>query len=114
MTVVWIVVTVVIVAGGALAPVLAGRNRRASGGGAAAAARDRYQLLGHYVEDPVGTDDPEALALLRKGRERWNSAGAVLADAKAPEDFALAESVAQEGLAHVTAAHRKLGIPGPA
>lgn len=110
---VWIVVAVVVVAGGALVPVVAGRNRRETGSGEAIAARERYELLGHYVETPVATTDSEAEALLRQGRERWNSAGAILATARSAPDFQLAERVAREGLAHVTSAHKRIGIPGP-
>jgi hypothetical protein len=110
---VWIAIAVVVVAGGALGPVLAGRTRRTTGSGAAVAARERYELLGHYVEVPESTTDPEAQAQLRQARERWNSAGAILATATADPDFALAERVAREGLAHVGTAHARLGLPGP-
>ncbi|HEY3748893.1 MAG TPA: hypothetical protein VGL80_06820 [Pseudonocardiaceae bacterium] len=110
---VWIVVAVVVIGIGALGPALAGRNKRADGGGAATAARDKYELLGHYVEDPVATDNEDAAGLLRQGRERWNSAGAILSYARSGDDYQLAERVAAEGLADVAAAHSKLGIPGP-
>jgi hypothetical protein len=108
-----IVVAVVVIGIGALGPALAGRNKRAEGDGAAIAARDKYELLGHYVEDPAATDNADAADLLRKARERWNSAGAILAYARSRDDYQLAERVAAEGLGDVAAAHAELGIPGP-
>lgn len=108
---VWIAVAVVVVAGGALVPVLAGR--RSDGGAAAIAARDRYELLGHYVDNPAATTDPETESLLRRARERWNSAGEVLATARSTAEYTLAEQICREGLAHVTTAHTRMGIPGP-
>ncbi|HEX5405790.1 MAG TPA: hypothetical protein VFX16_26240 [Pseudonocardiaceae bacterium] len=116
---IWVLVLValVVICIGALGPVLAWRNKRTDdgkGGGPAIAAQDKYQLLGHYVEDPVATDDEDVAALLRNGRERWNSAGAILAYARSGDDYQMAERVAAEGLADVAAAHAKLGIPGPA
>jgi hypothetical protein len=110
---VWVAVAVVVVAAGALIPVVVGRNRPADGGDAAIAARERYELLGHYVENPVATTDTEAEELLRQGRERWNSAGAVLSTARAAADFQLAGRVAGEGLAAVTEAYARMGIAGP-
>lgn len=105
----WLVVVaaVVVLALGALVPVLVGRNRGA--GGAEVRARARYAQLGTQVEDPLTTDDPEATELLRRGRERWDAAGAALAGAETAEDFALAERIAAEGLDHVAAAHRRIG-----
>jgi hypothetical protein len=88
-------------------------RRTEDGGGAAISARGHYERLRCYVEDPVATDDPEAKALLRQGRERWNSAGAILADAKSAPDYELAEHVAKEGLAHVATAYARLGLPEP-
>lgn len=115
MMLVWIVVAVVVVAGGALIPMFAGRGRQAEvGGGPAIAAREHYERLRYYVEDPVATDDQECQALLRQGRERWNSAGAILASAKSAPDYELAEHVAKEGLAHVATAYARMGLPGPA
>ena len=112
MTWLWIVIAVAVVAAGALVPLL-GRRDAESEDVAAIVARDRYALLGHYVDNPVATDDPEAEALLHQGRERWNSAGGVLASASSAAQFRLAEQIAREGLTQVAAAHRKLGIPGP-
>jgi hypothetical protein len=108
-----IVLAVVLVAAGALVPVVTGRDRRAGGGGAAIAARDRYALLGSFVEDPAATTDTEAEALLAQARERWLSAGALLAGARSAADFTLAERTAREGLAKVATAHARMGIPGP-
>lgn len=105
----WIVVAVVVVAGGALVPVLSGR--RTDGGAASVTARDRYELLGHYVETTITTTDPEAETLLGRARERWNSAGQILA--AADPDYPLAEQICREGLAHVRAVNTRLGLPGP-
>lgn len=112
MTWVWIVLAVAVVAAGALVPLFARRDAE-SEDVAAIVARDRYALLGHYVDTPAATDDPAAEALLHQGRERWNSAGEVLASASSAAQFRLAEQIAREGLTHVAAAHRKLGLPGP-
>lgn len=110
---VWIGIAAVVLAAGALVPVLAGRGHRLRSNDEAVAARSRHSMLGHYVEAPVVTDDERAAALLRKARERWNTAGSVLAGARTEEDFELAERVANEGLEHVAEAYRLLGMPGP-
>lgn len=107
---IWIVVAgVVVLVLGALVPVLLGRSRGA--GEAEITARARYAQLGHHVETPASTTDAEAAELLRRGRERWDAAGAALAGAESAEDFRLAERIAAEGLDHVAAAHRRLGRP---
>lgn len=114
----WIVVAVVLVAAGALTPVLSGRRQRAlRGNDEAVAARSRYHQLGHYVEDAVVTPeqvgDERAAALLRTARERWLTAGAMLARATTEADFTHAEEVAVEGLHAVAQAYARLGRPGP-
>jgi hypothetical protein len=77
-------------------------------------ARARYRRLEHehYVENPVPTTDPEAETLLRRGRERWHSAGAALATARSAEDFELVARIAAEGLENVAAAYARMGLPG--
>jgi hypothetical protein len=109
----WVVVAVVVLAAATLGPVLAGRFRRADGGGAAIAARERGELLGHHVTDLPVTDDAQAAAELRAARERWESAGSVLATARTDDDYALAQRTAVEGLDHLRAAHARLGLPAP-
>ncbi|SFB50548.1 hypothetical protein SAMN05216266_114201 [Amycolatopsis marina] len=109
----WYTLGALVLAAGAAAPVLFQHNRRTAGGKEAISARARAALLGHYVEDPVVTADPEAVRLLRAGRERWNSAGAVLATANSVQDYNLAKQIADEGLAAVRAAHARIGLPGP-
>lgn len=96
---------------GAVVPVLL--HRRPHPGGAAIAARSRYHLLGHHVEVPEPVTHPEAEALLRSARERWHSAGALLASARSRQDFELAEQVAREGLSAVARANALLGLPEP-
>ena len=91
----WIGVAAAVVAAGALLQVLAGRRNR--GSGAEIAARERYELLGSYV-----ADNPS----LHQARERWDTAGAVLASARGDEDFALAERICAEGLARVRGVRR--------
>ena len=86
----WIGIAAVVVAAGALLPVLVGRRNR--GSGAEISARKRYELLGSYV-----ADNPS----LHEARERWDTAGALLASARTTADFALAERICAEGLAHV-------------
>ena len=86
----WIGLAVVVVAAGATLPVLAGRRKR--GSAAEIAARERYELLGSHV-----ADNPS----LHRARERWDTAGALLASARTAEDFALAERICAEGLAQV-------------
>jgi hypothetical protein len=51
--------------------------------------------------------------LLRRGRERWLSAGAALATARSAEDFELVGGIAAEGLENVAAAYAGMGLPGP-
>jgi hypothetical protein len=109
----WIGGAVVLLVAGALVPVFFAGNRSAAAGEAEIAARARYELLGHYVEIPAATSDPEAETLLRTGRERWDSAGAILATARSAADFELAGQVAGQGLTLVAAAHARIGLPGP-
>lgn len=111
---VWIGVAAVLVAAGALVPVLLGRNSRLRSNDEAVAARSRYHQLGHYLEDgPEHVDHEQAQLLLRRARERWNTAGATLAKAATEEDFELAERVATEGLVAVAEAYKLLDRPGP-
>jgi hypothetical protein len=76
-------------------------------------ARAAYNELGHHVEVPAPTGDPETEELLAAARERWNSAGAVLATARSGEELRLAESIAREGLAAVAHANVRLGRQAP-
>ncbi|GAA5168749.1 MULTISPECIES: hypothetical protein [Amycolatopsis] len=110
----WVVLAaVVVLALGALVPVLLGRARRTGSADEEITARARYSQLGHHVEHPVATDDAEAAALLRRGRERWHATGAALAEARSPQEFALAARIAAEGLDHVAAAYARMGRPAP-
>jgi hypothetical protein len=114
MTWLWVGIAVVVVAAAAIIPVLGGgRRERLRGNDEAVAARSLHTMLGHFVENPVSTDDEEAAEQLRSAKERWNTAGSVLASAATEDDFRLAEQIAQEGLDAVAAAHARLGIPGP-
>jgi hypothetical protein len=109
----WIGIAVVLVAAGALVPVLAGRNNRLSSNDEAVAARSRYNQLGLYVEDTEQLDDEQAMARLRAARERYNTAGATLAEASTEEDFLLAMRIAEEGLQAVADAYARIGRTGP-
>ncbi|MEU3275241.1 hypothetical protein ABZ639_30690 [Saccharomonospora sp. NPDC006951] len=114
MTWLWLGVAGVVLVAGAAVPVLAVRKRRRPGeSGEEISARSRYLLLGHYVENPVSTEEAEPRRLLSAATERWNSAGAVLAEARHTDEYTLAKRIADEGLASVAKAHALLGIPGP-
>lgn len=110
---VWVGVAVVLVAAGALVPVLTGRDNRLSSNDEAVAARSRYNQLGLYAEDVEQLDDEQADALMRKARERYNTAGATLAGARTEEDFLLAMRVAEEGLRAVADAYTRIGRTAP-
>lgn len=97
MTWLWLTLTGVALAAGAVIPVIL--HRQPHPGRAAIAARSRYHLLGHHVEVTEPVTDPEAAALLRSARERWHSAGALLASARSRQDFELARRVARKGSA---------------
>lgn len=76
---------------GALVPLLRrGPGRRA----ARARARSAHARLGHLL----ATVDADA-DTLRRARERWTTAGALLSRARSAEDHALAERTAAEGIA---------------
>jgi hypothetical protein len=97
MTWLWITLAAVVLLAGALVPVLLGRQRqRLSSDDEAIAARSRHNKLGLYVETPGDSD------LLKRARERWVTAGSVLASARSEEDFKLAERICDEGLAMIT------------
>jgi hypothetical protein len=103
MTWLWITAAVVLIAAGALVPAIFGRQRqRLCANDEAVAARSRHNQLGLHVETLASTDD----ALLRQARERWITAGGVLAKARSAEDFKLAERVCEEGLALVARSRR--------
>lgn len=88
-------VAAAVLACGALVPLL----RRSAGVRAARArARSAHSRLGHLL----ATVDADADAL-RRARERWTTAGALLARASAAADHALAERTAAEGIALLTA-----------
>lgn len=84
-------VAVAVLAAGALVPLL----RRGPGLRAArAGARSAHARLGHLV----ATVDADP-STIRRARERWTTAGALLARAATAEDLALAERTATEGIA---------------
>ncbi|TCO65536.1 hypothetical protein [Actinocrispum wychmicini] len=95
MTWLWIGGAVVVLAVGALVPAVFGRQRqRLRSNDDAIAARSRHNQLGLYVENVSPTDDP----LLQQARERWVTAGGVLAKARSEGDFTLATQICVEGL----------------
>ena len=99
---VWIVVAavVVVLAGGLWPLVGRARRERLRSNDEAVAARAAYNKLGFYVEDLSAADDAKA-ELLAQARERWNTAGGMLARAKSEKDFTQAQDVAEEGLQYV-------------
>jgi hypothetical protein len=97
MTWLWITLAVVVLAAGALIPAFFGKQRLGSND-EAIAARSRHNQLGLHVETPEPTDDERVANLLSQARERWVTAGSVLATARSEEDFKLAERICDEGL----------------
>jgi hypothetical protein len=101
MTWVWISAAILLV--GAVVPVLFRRQPdRLRSNDEAIAARSRHNQLGLHVE----TLDQDAPDLLQRARERWITAGGVLASARTPEEFQLAERICDEGLALIAQAGR--------
>jgi predicted negative regulator of RcsB-dependent stress response len=87
----WIVGSVLLVAG---AGVPAGWTwRRSRMDTAHARALSQYEQLGYAVQ----TTDAGERALAR-ATERWNSAGAALAQARCDADYAIVERIAREGM----------------
>nr|WP_225954158.1 hypothetical protein [Kibdelosporangium phytohabitans] len=80
-----------------MVPVLVGRQKHSSND-EAIAARSRHNQLGVHVEVLPPTVDERVAALLRQARERWVTAGGVLARARTEEEFELAERICLEGL----------------
>lgn len=62
-----------------------------------ARALSRYEQLGYAVETTAAAD-PAGTRALARATERWNSAGAVLAQARSDADYLIAERTAQQGL----------------
>lgn len=65
-----------------------------------ARAVSRYEQLGYAVETTRATD-PSGTRALARATERWNSAGAVLAQARSDADYLIAERTAQQGLEYL-------------
>ena len=111
MTWLWITLAVVILGAGALVPAYYGKQHLSSDD-EAIAARSRHNQLGLHVETPEPTDDEHVATLLSQARERWVTAGSVLATARSEEDFKLAERICDEGLALVAQAREPGNNPG--
>jgi hypothetical protein len=103
MTWLWVTLAVVMVGAGALIPAYVGKQSLRSND-EAIAARSRHNQLGLHVETPQPTDDERVSNLLSQARERWVTAGSVLADARSEDDFKLAERICDEGLTLVAEA----------
>nr|WP_042195831.1 hypothetical protein [Kibdelosporangium sp. MJ126-NF4]CEL22247.1 hypothetical protein [Kibdelosporangium sp. MJ126-NF4]CTQ93029.1 hypothetical protein [Kibdelosporangium sp. MJ126-NF4] len=103
----WVLIAgaVVLLAAGALVPVWLGRQKHSSND-EAIAARSRHNQLGLHVEVLPPTADDRVAALLKRARERWVTAGGVLADARTEAEFELAERICLEGLELVAEATR--------
>jgi hypothetical protein len=111
MTWLWVILAVVIVGAGALIPAYFGKQSLRTND-EAIAARSRHNQLGLHVETPPPTDDERVSNLLSQARERWVTAGSVLADARSEEDFKLAEQICDDGLALVAQAREPGTNPG--
>lgn len=69
------------------------------------------QLRRNQIYNASGRDDP--ITLNPQTIRDTTGFEVPLATARTEEDFRHAERIADEGLAHVAAAHRKIGIDGP-
>jgi hypothetical protein len=105
-----VVIAIVILVVGGLLP-LVGRARRKllAGNDEAIAARAAYHRLGFYVEDLPAVTDGDAAEQLTRARERWNTAGAMLAQGRSEKDFTQAQAVAEQGLGLVRDAYQRMG-----
>lgn len=97
---------------GAVAAAAAVTRLRGRGDGdalpaARARARAAHQRLGLGVDSMV--PDGPAAEDLRRARERWLTAGALIADATTVEACEVAGAAAAEGLRHLEAARRRSG-----
>lgn len=108
-----LVIGVGAVVAGAAVPAARASQRRQRLVQAKARARAVYRRLEFCVETIDPGADLTAADELSRASERWHTAGALLAEAVSEEQCAVAEDVAQEGLEHVAAACRKLGIDPP-
>jgi hypothetical protein len=94
----WVWISAAVLVAGAVVPVFFRRKRESlRSNDEAIAARSRHNQLGLQVETLASDADN----LLEQARERWVTAGSVLADAHTEEDFELAERICDEGLALV-------------
>ncbi|CAM4131508.1 hypothetical protein KIPE111705_42000 [Kibdelosporangium persicum] len=100
MTWIWIVGAVLLLGAGALVPALLSRPGHSSDD-EAIAARAKHNQLGLHVEVLPPSGDERVAALLNRARERWITAGGVLAQARTEEEYRLAERICAEGLALV-------------
>ncbi|MFC0114841.1 hypothetical protein [Kibdelosporangium aridum] len=105
MTWVWIAGAVLLLGAGALVPALLSRQKH-SNNDEAIAARAKHNQLGLHVEVLPSTDDDRVAALFQQARERWITAGGVLAKARTEEEYRLAERICTEGLALIKEAER--------
>jgi hypothetical protein len=98
--VLWLVGVLLIIAV-ALVPIRLGAARRRALAAARADAESAYHELGYALDTRTGTEDTLAAA-----RERWNTAGALLADAATAPQCAVAAQCARDGLARLATADR--------
>lgn len=101
------------IAVGAVLPAIRLRARRQAGRVARAQARAAYERLGFCVETLGGGADEIATRALADAAERWHTAGALLAATSTPEELAVAEEAAREGLGFVSQACRRLCVLPP-
>lgn len=105
-----VIAAIVILVVGGLLPLLGrARRKRLASNDEAVAAQAAYHRLGFYVEDPPAASNGDAAELLTRARERWNTAGAMLAKGRSEKDFTQAQAVAEQGLGLVRDAYAKMG-----
>jgi hypothetical protein len=96
--VIWLAAAGAVLAAGAVVPAVS-RWRAGGVDGARARARSEHARLGHALAVGAVPADDSARRRHEQATERWHTAGGLLAEARTPEECALAEQCAREGLA---------------
>jgi hypothetical protein len=107
------VIGVLLIAAAALVPLLRGGARRRAFAAAKARATSAYERLGFSVETVATQGNQRAADAMTDAEERWNTAGALLAEATTAQECVVAEQAAREGIDRVREACRLLKIEVP-